>query len=347
MGGVVAGIAGAGAGIASGIMGANAKKSAANKAAAAKQQAADQYEEINIPEIDQQLLELERIKYTGDLTPEQEQAIEQKESELKAIKTSPELRDAQLKALRKLQQVGDEGGLTAIDKAKMNEIMSQAGKAEQANRAAVLQNFQARGMGGSGLELAAQLAGNQSAAEQAGQAGFNVASEANKRALDAIMNAGQLGGQIRGQEFGEEQAKASAQDAINRFNAANQQEVMARNVGRSNQAQERNLNARQQIEGVNTTLANQQQVANKGLYQQRYENELAKAKGKANALGGVANAQDSIGNANANFWEGLGAGANKLGTQIGSYMTTKDDKDQKKDEDQPVSRMYGRNVREE
>jgi len=54
---------------------------------------------------------------------------------------------------------------------------------------------------------------------------LDVSAQAQSRALQALMQGGQLGGQIRQQDFGEQSEKAQAQDAINRFNTANRQQV--------------------------------------------------------------------------------------------------------------------------
>jgi len=313
----------------SAMNGANAKKKAQKGAERIAQQAVSGYDSANIPEIEQQLLQLERIKSSGNLTPEQEQVIEQKQSELQAIQANPDLRTAQMQALRKLQEVGTEGGLTAVDKAQLNDITNATNRQEQANRNALVQNFQQRGMGGSGVELAAQLAGNQASGEEASKRGFDVSAQAQQRALDAIQKSGALGSQIEGQQFGQDAQKANAQDAINRFNTQNQQSILGQNVQRSNYAQERNLNNEQQLNASNVGISNQEQVANKGLYQKQFENEMNKASGKANALTNQANVASKGGDADAALYGALGQAAAKVGSSVGSYL---DDNKKKKEE---------------
>lgn len=314
----------AGIGAAGSIIGGKMSGDAQGDAAAQQmdlaRQAQANFQNIQAPSVEEQLLQLEQIKYSGNLTPEQEQAIAAKESELKAIQVNPDLRSAQMQSLKKLQDIGNQGGLDAVDRAQLNQIQNQVNNQNASNRASVLQSYAQRGMGGSGLEQAAQLMGSQAASGTAADQGFNVAAQAQQRALQAIQGAGQMGSSMEQQQFGEEAQKAQAQDAINRFNTQNQQDVQGRNVQRANYSQERNLNAQQQIGAQNTALANQQQIANKGLYQSDYNNQLQLAQARANALNRVASAAQAQGNANSNMYSAVGQGVGQLGTAVGSYF---------------------------
>jgi len=327
VGGAVVSVGGS---IIGGKMSANAKKSAARAQMTIAREASDNYENIDAPTVEEQMIELQKIKNSGDLTPLQEQIINQNESELKSIQSNPGLRDAQMQALRKLQEVGNEGGLTAVDKSQMNQIQNQVSNQNASNRNAVLQSYAQRGMGGSGLEQAAQLMGSQAASQDASNQGFNVAAQAQQRALQAIQQAGELGGGIEQQQFGQKAQIGQAQDTINRFNSANQQDVLGRNVQRDNYAQERNLDNQQKIDIQNTGLTNQQEVANKGLRQQKFNNDLQLAQGKANALNQVGNAAATVGNANSDFASAMGqlaAGAGSKALDYGLAQIGKKDKD--------------------
>lgn len=145
----------------------------------------------------------------------------QGDTEMQGIEVDPRLKEAQIAALAGLQDISDSGGMTLTDEANLNRIQSQTAQADKGRRDAILQNMQARGMGGSGLELLAQLQSSQAATDQASQQGLDVAGMAQQRALDALMRGGALSGEVRGQDFGEQAAIRSAQDEINAFNAAN------------------------------------------------------------------------------------------------------------------------------
>jgi hypothetical protein len=164
----------------------------------------------------------------------------QGDTEMSDINTDPRLVDAQMQALTGLQGVADSGGMTLADEAALNRIQGQSAQADKGRRDAILQNMQARGMGGSGLELLAQLQSSQAATDQASQQGLDVAGMAQQRALDAMMRGGSLAGDIRGQGFGEQAAIKSAQDEINKFNAANLTQGSQFNTGNLNQGEQFN-----------------------------------------------------------------------------------------------------------
>lgn len=318
---VVAGVGAAvaiGGGIAGAKMAEDAQKDAARAQMDLGHQAEQNYKDIPIPTVSEQMIQLERIKSAGNLTPEQETAVNLAESELQKVQADPTDRQAQLNALASLQKLG-ETGMTDMDRAALNQVMNSVNNQEKANREALLQNYRARGMAGSGTELAATLAGNQAATQSAADQGFNVAAQAQQRALQAIQAGGQLGGQMENQAFSEDVAKAQAQDAINKFNAQNQQEVLGRNVQRANYANERNLTNQQQINEANTNLANQQEVYNKGLQQTRFGNELQIAQGKNAGLLQQANAAALEGKAGADFGAGISSMTGKVGGSLMSY----------------------------
>lgn len=208
------------------------------------------YAGINIPDIEAQKLALQQLIYGGDIG-----------SAYRGITEDPTLRAAQMGALQKYQDITAQGGLTAEDRARLAMINQQAAQQEQAQRQAIMANMQARGMGGSGAELAAQLAAQQGGAQTRAMGGWDTARAAEQRALQAIASQAQLGGQIRGQDYGIASNRASALDAINRFNQMNRMNTQMTNVD----------------------IANRQQMANKGLYQQQFQNRLALAQPQTQA----------------------------------------------------------------
>jgi hypothetical protein len=158
------------------------------------------------------------------------------DSEMKKISIDPRLREAQLGALNSLKDVSDSGGMTLRDKANLSRMQSDVAAADRGRRGAIMQNMAARGAGGSGMELVAQMQNAQAATDREAQAGLDIAAQAQERALQAIMQQGQLGGSIRGQDFGEQSQVANAQDAINRFNTGNTNQGIQFNAGRSDAA---------------------------------------------------------------------------------------------------------------
>ena len=260
-----------------------------SKASRLMGEAVNEFRKISVPELEKQRLKLEQLVLQGELTPQQAETILQEESSLTSYSADPRLRDAQLAALGQLERIGSEGGLTIEDRAALQEANMLQDSRSRGARQAILQNMAARGLSGSGQELLAQLSGQQDQAQQASLMGLQQGALGRQRALEAIMGAGQLGGQMEDQRFGQARAKAEAQDIINRFNTANRQAQINQNVMNANTAQAQNLAARQAIADQNVALRNQQQMYNKGLYQQQFQNQLQRAGGISGALTGQAN----------------------------------------------------------
>jgi len=218
------------------------------------------------------------------LNPELEQAVNLEESKMADLSTNPAFNQAQMNALLKLQEVGDQGGMTATDRSRLAQIQGENETALRGQQGAIMQNLATRGMGGGMSELVARQLATQEGANRQAQQGLDVKAQAEQRALQAIMQSGQLGGQMQQQQFGQQAQVAQARDAINRFNAANTQDVQARNIGSKNQAQEWNAAQAQNVAGQNVNLSNQAQQYNLNIPQQQYANQLSRATGQAEGL---------------------------------------------------------------
>lgn len=142
------------------------------------------------------------------------------ESALSEAYADPRDVEAQRLALQQLQQIGTEG-YTAGDRARQQMMMQQERTAERGQREAIQQQMQARGLGGSGTALQAQLVGQQGAANRANMRGLGLEEMAQRRALQAIQAAGQMGGDMRKQGFGEEATRRGGRDAVQQYNINN------------------------------------------------------------------------------------------------------------------------------
>lgn len=219
------------------------------------------------PEIYQQVVRL---------NPEAETAINLGPSEMAGIATDPALRAAQSRALQELQDIGSAGGMNLTDKANLERILSETDLQRRGSEGAIMQNLAARGMAGGGQELVQRQMASQGASNLASQQGLDVAAQAQRRALQSIMEGGQLGGQMEDRQFSQDRAKAEAADAIARFNAANQQGVMSRGVAGRNAAQQWNAQNAQRIADQGADVRNQGQLYNIGLPQQQFSNQTAR-----------------------------------------------------------------------
>lgn len=303
---IIMGAIGIGAPIVGGIAGNLAGADDREAARKAQEAALAQILGITVPDIKDQQITLEHLRSAGQLTPAMEEAILQQQSEMQGISTDPRLKEAQMKALSQLQQMG-ETPLTAVETAELNNIRRSTSQQAQARQESILQNMAQRGMGGSGSELAAALSSSQASADRASQEGDRTAAMAQQRALEAIAGAGRMGGQMRDQDFSEQARIAQAQDAINHFNTMQRSGVQTRNVSATNDSRRHNLDNDQRISDANTGLTNKQQVYNKELIAKQYEMEMEKRRAAAAALTGQAkNHQDE------------GARESKMYTDIGS-----------------------------
>lgn len=276
---------------------------------AALNDARRRFEDIKMPTLDEMKVKLSQAVNAGQMTPEEADTFLLEASAQEQVSTDPRLRQAQMNALSQLEGVAA-GGLTVGDRGDLQRIQGEMAAAEKGQRDAILQNAQARGVAGSGMELASQMMAQQQGANRASQQGFDVAKQAQARALEAMLQSGNLGGSIRSQDFGEQSKLAEARDAIAKFNTQNKQAVNMANVDARNAAQLRNVNTAQDIANRNQDTKNQQALYNAGNVKDRFTQQLQKATGQA----GVDQAASAAANAAADrktnlFGTILGAGA--------------------------------------
>jgi hypothetical protein len=212
-------------------------------------------------------------------------AVLQGGTEFNHAAADPEAVAAQRAALRALQERAFGDGYSVEDRAAMAQAQQAANANEASSRASLLSDAAARGLGGSNLSMATQLAAQQGANDRLNQAGMQISADGRRRALQALQSYGQMAGSMRGQSYQEAADRAAAQDAINRFNA-----------GAQNQ---------------------QRQVYN--------ENQYRNATGRAGAYGGMADASQQQAEQTQQMWAGIGAGAGKGASGVADYYTKKKD----------------------
>lgn len=270
----------------------------------------DAFKGVELPTVEELQYQLTELVNNGQMTPEQAQAIMQDSSAMNGITLDPKLKQAQMEALSQLQDIGQNKGLTAMDRAQLAQIQSDEATQARGAREAILNNAAARGMGGSGLELMSQMKNAQDAATRQSARDTSVAGMAQQRALQAIQQAGALGGQIQGQDFEQQARIAAANDAINQFNTQNKNQAMLYNTGARNDAQKFNLQKELDVNKANTDIRNQQAQANAAAKQQVAQNAMNKASGISGAQNAVTNTDLARGQANTQmFGSLLGAGA--------------------------------------
>lgn len=190
-------------------------------------------------------------------------------SALSGVSANPEYVSAQKDALNTLAELAKSGGMTLADMANLNTIQNRLAHRESAGRQSIREGMQGRGVGGSGAELAMQLQGNQQAAQQAGERGLDIAGQAQKRALDAMLSRGRLAGDMRGQDYSERARAAEAQDSVSRWNAESRGRANMYNAGLSQQGFENKMRltgAKQGLYGQQAGLKGQNADDTRGAF---------------------------------------------------------------------------------
>jgi hypothetical protein len=211
-----------------------------------------------------------------------ESAIQQQTTGLSDIQLDPQLRQAKMQALQKLQQTGEEG-MTLEERAASQDILRKAGAAQQSGQEAALASMARRGTLGGGAELQARMAASEAGTEQAARAGEALALERNRRALQSVLESGKMAGNIEQSDYQRMSEAAKAQDVINQFNVGQQSDVQYRNVGGMNKEALRIAEGRERLKGEALGLKNTQadQMVTGNL--NKFEAERNKAKSIADA----------------------------------------------------------------
>ncbi|TGM95047.1 tail fiber domain-containing protein [Leptospira levettii] len=257
-------------------------------------------------------------EYAGDL-----EAMLQDGTAFEDISTDPNVNNAQLSALNELEQLADRG-YTLQDEANQRKFINRANTEARANREAIDQNMQARGLSGSGLAYVSKLQADQEASNRLAEQGTDLASANADRRLNAIQGVGDMAGNMRGQQFQEQSVKAGAKDAVNNYNTGLLNQTAQLNnqnkqTWNNNVAQTRNNQTiynrdnQLKIEGINAgSVSNANNTMTSGL---------------TSLAGSNANLQVGQANAVGQFTGGLLQG----GGMLGGAMITKSDKRLKKD----------------
>jgi len=325
-------IASIGLPIVSGILGSEAAAGAKKNSENDMKAALAAYTNINLPDIEKMRLALEQYQSQGNLTPSTETTQQLGDTALQNVNLDPKYNEATMSALAKMSQVAEQG-LPDVDRAQLQSMLNQSNQQNTSNQKAILENRAARGMGGSGDELAAQLASAQGSSNQASEQALQLASIAAQRKLDASDRAGSLGNTLQQADYGRQKDLYGKQDAIAEFNANQRTNSQMRNVDRGNRAQEINLAANQNLSNKNVDTRNDQQKFNKGLEQNNFDNAIKKAGGVSAGYQNMANLNAGQATDTAKMYSGIGSG---LGTGFASLAKDK------KDEENPLLSAFSR-----
>lgn len=146
------------------------------------------------------------------------------ESQAAKAQGSLETQQTRMDALRQLARRAGEG-YTVEERAAINAALSEVAQQERGSREAIMRKLPAQ----SGAQVAAMLANQQAAAQQASQTGLDIAAQGRRKALEALAQTGKLAGDIDVTQFEQAFQRGQAADVISKFNEANRLEAAARN----------------------------------------------------------------------------------------------------------------------
>ena len=224
------------------------------------------YGSIKTPEYKQ--YRPEEIQYAGDFNPELADAAQ--------ISEDPLIRSAQLSSINRMRDL-EERGLSDVDAEGFLSSRRLGDQIARQGNAAAMQNAQARGISGSGLEFAMREQANQDAAVRAEAAAAAQAAESARNRANYAQLAQQGLSNIRAQDFGVNQANTNA---LNQFKQMN--------TGALNQAKLGNLTRKENIGAQNVGNRNQAQLQNNEYLTQNFQNQMARAAGLTGGYQGMA-----------------------------------------------------------
>src|SRR6056297_712372 len=219
-------------------------------------QVAELLDKVQQPNFNYRSLAPEEFSVVGEFAPQVAQYVaEQDPTFVRGIsEDAKQSREVQKQVLRDfLESARGEDVQSQIEaqRAVDRTLQTSRGIDEQ-----ILQSMARRGAAGSGLELAARLAGAQRGTSQLAQAQQQAASDAARRRLQALAQSGSMAGDIRREEIGREKTNADILNAFNRRSAARLQEQRRYAAGLQNQSQLRNLQERQRVDEKNVAQRN-------------------------------------------------------------------------------------------
>lgn len=195
-------------------------------------------------------------------------------SRFEEISMDPRLQAAQMAALEDITGIAEAGGMDAVSRLNLEEGLARAAGAEQAR----LQQLREDPTLGQGQRLALQAQAVQGSGQSARDVALQSAAQAQQARMAALGQQANLASGMQQQQLGLAGQKASAADAIAQFNTQQRMGVQAQNLA-----------AKQAIANQTAATRNQQEMYNKGLIQQQFQNQMAKATGQNQATQNLTN----------------------------------------------------------
>lgn len=279
-----------------------------DRAATLQRQMLKEYQNLQIPDIEKQKLDLFLKESAGNFTPEELLQESQRNDYLDNIQADPRLRQARMNQLGLLEEMS-KTGMTPAEQAQANKLQRMQAAEAQSKIADIERQAAQTGMKSSGASLLAKLQAAQSARNAASGDKDALLAQMSNRRLSASEGAGNLAGGLEETDYGRLVDKAKNKMGIDQFNLQNQNAARQQNWASRNAASLRNLDLKQRLGETNVDTRNQQQQYNKELQQQQYENRLKRLAGMSGASGSAAQSYQDSADRTAGMLTGIGQGA--------------------------------------
>ena len=198
-------------------------------------------------------LDPEDLKVVQKFTPQVAPLIMEEQPQL--IEKTPEMKeglDAQKSALRKFMSIGEGDGYDPEHAQRVQEARRRAQSEAQSRGASIMQDFERRGLGGSGMELAAKMGASSQAMDRNAQLGLAAETDAYRNQLNALAQGANIGGQVYSQEQGTQARNADIINAFNQRMSKRHQDWEQMRADTLNAADLRNIQEAQRIADHNT-----------------------------------------------------------------------------------------------
>lgn len=276
--------------------------------------ALDVWRKLKDPNFDYSELSPPELQIVAEYFPEVYEAV--LPQEVKLISDSPELRQAQLRGVARLERVAQEG-LPTAERISAQEATDAISREHQRGTSATLQDLGERQALSGGDEVQARLAAGQGTTNLAGSLGRNLVRERMLSRLAGTTAAANLAGDVRTQDVSTQAANASY---VNRFNEllANLQTNAAQyGAGARERATFANAAERQRVGDFNEQANTMTRLENinraNTLKQSLFNSQLARSRGLSGALSDYGGVEDTERAAREMNIMGLGKGIGQAG----------------------------------
>jgi len=211
------------------------------------------------------------------------------------------------RATRGVFDIAQQGGLSAIDRARIAETRANENQWQKGQRGATLANMQARGIGGGGAELASMFDQQQAGANRNMMADTEMEGMAQQRQDSAWRDAFDMSNRQSTQSFDQDAQRATANDLISQNNAASTTAANLYNAGVRQKVRTHDVDGVNDTNNANTDITNRQSEFNNDQAWRGIDRGDQIAGSISNAHNGVATQQ--FGRAdkqNDRFWQTAG-----------------------------------------